>query len=130
MINPNELRIGNIIMCGGIIGSVEQIGGKGTLLENRRVIKFKEGHQGFVLNCEGVELSPEVLLRCGVDYFDHREKWQYKDTAIQICDSESGGYKLYGSDIAVPFKYLHQLQNLIFALNNTELILSPKKEGE
>ena len=72
---------------------------------------------------EPIELTEEILLKCG---FEKREDgdynlFKYSEVDIVIC-SDFSSWKCDGINFSVNYiKYLHQLQNLYFALTNKEL---------
>lgn len=124
MITANELRIGNwlefdnhiqpskFIQVGRRFFSSASIDGTE---ENFRVSEYYHP----------IPLTEELLLKCG---FYHNEKIEYRlhcpefqitididDFGIQISESWE-----FGS-----IRYLHELQNLYYALTKTELIITP-----
>ena len=124
MITANELRIGNWLEFDNYIQPSKfiQVGRRffssasidGTE-ENFRVSEYYHP----------IPLTEELLLKCG---FYHNEKIEYRlhcpefpitididDFGIQISDSWE-----FGS-----IQYLHELQNLYYALTKTELIITP-----
>lgn len=127
-----ELRIGNKIMANGLhagqICTVEQIGAKKSLSENKRVIIFAEHQIGeFVSDCDGIPLTPSILERCGFDFVEEINGWCNKH--IIHADSEIGFWlNLFCSndpDCQIKILYVHQLQNLIYSLDGTELNYKP-----
>lgn len=65
---------------------------------------------------EPIELTEEILLKCGfVDY----DCWLQKE-GIQLFNIRNLYYR-GNFPIKADIKYLHQLQNLYFALTNEEL---------
>lgn len=97
----NELRVGNYLFdgVGGII-KVEV----DDLYDNVR--KYYEP----------IPIIEEVLLECGFEYDD---AFYYKDGIFLEYDDNS--LRLDCMSDSVSIKYLHQLQNLYFALTNEEL---------
>lgn len=75
-------------------------------------------------NLRPVPLTPEILEKCGAVKVEG--EWQFKVAICALwisfrfhashCYSEIGGIYLGGQ-----IKYVHQLQNLYFALTGTEL---------
>lgn len=69
-----------------------------------------------LIDYEPIELTEEILLKCGFEYdgafyFKDGIFLEYEDNSLRLdCMSDS-----------VNIKYLHQLQNLYFALTNKEL---------
>ena len=127
MIQPQELRIDNLI---------SDINGNLCLVKTIREDLIIAKHYG-VGYCLGdkeqfnkVELTEEWLLRFGFEkaplvdkylkgYFTYDSKLKY---FTYFTDIEDGGYE----NIIIQkekLKYVHQLQNLYFALTGEELIL-------
>ena len=115
----NELRIGNLLQdkISKTLLRVTELTEKNiiTYVVDRNMFPLKEGW-----SLEPVPLTEDILLKCGA----------IKD------NSDFGGYIIYFPNgngmrikdnkwstqhIVVELKYLHQLQNLYFALTNTEL---------
>lgn len=125
MIICSELRRGNWIKrIGGSPFVVEDI------CENAINIDYGEyemnGWYHYDEDLEPIPLTPEVLLSCGLkleNRYPNDPYWyQIESCPLEIskeCDQWSIGGEI--GDI----KFLHQLQNLYFALTNTELIYSP-----
>jgi uncharacterized protein YpbB len=126
MIKPNELRVGNLIIYAGRIITVTAI--KKNLIFNGK---------NFDLNMEpcyepfrGIQLTDEILRDwcCFKDYvgiFSHEKigsimfKPVYGHSHFLV--KSNGGYPL------TSVKYLHQLQNLYFALTGEELTVNLPK---
>lgn len=131
MITATELRIGNWVLSPhGPVCAAEVLYSNITVMDSySRVYNF---HQD---ELKGILLDWDALLACGFEI--HREgskvlkkTIRYEDTdypctlqrtgdGIQICRSGVGAITAY-------MKYLHQLQNLYFALTGKELQCSPK----
>ena len=130
MINANELRIGNW---------VKDRGGKNLQIHRFYGFKIECDVKGMPTKENGIPiyyhpfteefeylqpipLTPEILEKCGaiVYEFDNGLGNQYriKDRLFVIRD---GNIVDYGSSVII--KHLHQLQNLYFALTNSELII-------
>lgn len=112
-----ELRIGNYVL-----GQTKQITKvDGFFNENKAIYTDVEDERvRFIIHylneCEGVELTEEILLKCGFDLnsipyhaikgqvvlFLFRGVWAFKHVHIEV-------------------KYLHQLQNLYWCLTGKEL---------
>jgi len=120
-----ELRIGNKIY--GVSDRIETV----TLIKENGLIEsypglFKEANSPQeVMYCSGIPLSEEILLKCGFSKF---HEFSMADANYRISTKER--YLmielLHGKYIAniyhqVEIKYLHQLQNLYFALTGQEL---------
>ena len=81
-----------------------------------------------------IPLTPEWLERCGLSISDKPEADVYKvysNLLIDIAYKEDGYYlyslcadPYYDQSIGKPIKYVHQLQNLYYALTGTELTIN------
>lgn len=106
--NVKELRVGNYAKnIFGII-RIEEIPLKSNSLYNPDAI-------------DPLPLTEEILLRCNFILFDGRYK--FSDNEWFSVSIEGVWCSLYcnGMYYAVDFKYVHQLQNLYFALTGNEL---------
>lgn len=120
MLNPNELRIGNW---------VNDIGGNPA-----QIIRLAEGKKPLET---AIRITDEILEQCGFvnegKIWNDYELWSFKkqhhqDFDIQYSHSINGnqkGYRLiteYGRHVNEEgILYLHELQNLYFALTQQEL---------
>ncbi len=143
----NELRIGNYVKAPlGEIMRVDQVGHLDfpDYIHARNETEF--GQNGF----EGIELTPEILEKCGFGLYDNYtdeslgdfifesyRKWKSKYIYIAIHNRQEGGYdcglsrqltdvvpvdKIDANSFNVcELIYLHQLQNIYFALTGEEL---------
>lgn len=112
MIKANELRIGNSVSSLGGPRRIDYLDIR-DFAENRLIKPF-----------EPIPLTPDILEKCGA--VKEEGEWQFKVAigALWIsfrfnashCYSGLGGIYL-GDQI----QYVHQLQNLKFALTGTEL---------
>ena len=132
MIKANELRIGNWVKLN------DQEDGKLVKFkyfsEDLRVAFFyKEAMGEFTANIAGIELSPEILEKCGLkngnSELDRNVFYSTNKHLAQFSVNISGSFGIYvGVFIAlrsVHLEYLHQLQNLYFALTGEELNYTP-----
>ena len=130
--NANELRIGNLVLFDGVVHKIEVIDGYASF------VYFEEfGDNEFPLNkIEPIPLTEEWLLKFGfrkktTDYIEQYFKDNYfiEDlTVIPISHSfvfRKEIDKRFSALIA-DLIYVHQLQNLYFALTGTELQLTTK----
>lgn len=138
MIQINELRIGNIVKHSETgraysVGEILKTGIRSTYIredtgtEHTSLISY---------DCiDGILLTPEILERCGfkrhkcgisgADMWQGMDGWSINNPLFSGWLFRGDGKYLrltgyFNSDI----KYLHQLQNLYFALTNSELIIN------
>lgn len=129
MIQVNELRIGNWVMVG-------------KMTEPTRVFSLNYNRNsdyiGYLINASipgshlyPIPLTPEILEKCGFKYDHDQIGMMYRiKNFVMFYDGEGIG-RNYGMDASdeermdVNCKYLHQLQNLYFALTNTEINYTP-----
>lgn len=113
----HELRIGNLVYK-----SLKS--GNGRKLENRigcqDIVRIEENIGSF--NYEPIEITEEWLLKL---FFEKEENpFWFGNNVISISPS-TGTYVLYGKSgreiTRTGLKYIHQLQNLHFALTQREL---------
>lgn len=107
--NANELQIGNWIE-----------------LKNSGFIKIEADNIGDIVNNEAIfepiPLTPEILKKCGFV-----KKWLDNGDTIRCWDYELNEFHLHvlGDDMITfmtrKINYVHQLQNLYFALTGGEL---------
>lgn len=117
----NELRIGNWVNIQGEFDS------KIHSIENGR-LWCKDGEQmicSTVFRFHAIPLTPEVLEKCGA--LDFECHWELGDIHLTwgsriVATGERCSISVVGSPHV---QYLHQLQNLYFALTNNELIYNP-----
>lgn len=129
MIQSNELRIGNWVNQ----RNRKHVGKSLYPFEIRvQDLKYLEGKTSFKERVEGIPLSPEILEKCGFkdiwggiteqNLLLTEDIFISKDFSIRYSywdgDDERGGIEY--KEI-VKIKYLHQLQNLYFALTGGEL---------
>jgi hypothetical protein len=125
MIQANELRIGNYVALKG--GDIVPIADGGILAINQK--RFE---------CYPIPLTPEILEKCGFDVV-HKTNNHYaindpngiKDShKISVFPTINNQWHIAFSDTlngyndytpTTKIQYLHQLQNLYFALTGEEL---------
>ena len=120
MIKANELRIGNCVKLNNSV----------TTLVPRDFQRYCKSF-GIFEEFEPIELSEEWLLKAGfekddtgVDIFDqdYCEWYQREFPVIGIlCQSSDKSYIFDENTDTLRLEYVHQLQNLYFALTGEEL---------
>lgn len=120
MIQANELRIGNTINTTQF--GIQTVTGIvcGTQVTVLHFSKTDHKLHCASFLCEPITLTPEILERCGLkndDGYYHNEDYSF---SIEERGNEYF-YEYDGRNIGKGCKYLHQLQNLYFALTGKEL---------
>jgi len=142
MIEAKDLRIGNLITDEfyenfKTIITVHSINKEGINLEIEDDGNWAECAQRWIGveykfdKLFGIPLTPEILEKCGFvlngDYYKRQP--EFENIEYRLIEFPSGtwivskGFINYNHEITA-IKYLHQLQNLYFALTNTELIIN------
>ena len=120
MIHATELRIGNLVNYGGEILPVNSIHGDNTI----RLLKDENSIGCFSIGkIQPIELTQEWLVRLGFVNF-MGGYWELEE-GITILNSPGGDNFILsiGTEYTLgePFEFIHQLQNLFFALTGSEL---------
>lgn len=135
MTNANELRIGNYIYWNipEKINTFHEVVGIRNGKPQTIPISLGESISDYL----PIPLTPEILEKCGFekDPFEMSgcEVWNFPNTFWRVARSyrNENEYKLWGKLVSPPtwnlktFAYLHELQNIIFALTNEELTFKP-----
>lgn len=127
-----DIRVGNYLYYkdSQLFYEVESISKNRNLQGSNSVgLQEHDGKTGYAVYCllkdlVPITLSEEILIKTGFKKDGEFEALMYKDTPIcTYWDGVEWVFK-YGSDSDLSFaacEYVHQAQNLIFALTNTEL---------
>ena len=116
-LESRQLRIGNLLLGRGAVSQVLEV------YENH--IKTEKENKIPMRIVQGVPLTEEWLLRFGFEKMDRNSKqgvlstYQKKGNKFHVTNS---GHVVYGFK-HLHINYVHQLQNLIFALTGEELTL-------
>lgn len=134
MLKPEELRIGNIVLSkeGDYIRILamfdKSVRNEIYTISNEK-FKYEED------DTDGIPLTPEILEKCGfidrsgtianrmsfgLTLFDSQEFCWYIQDGFMRYQSKGMGFTTSLTHI----KFLHQLQNLYFALTGNELIVN------
>ena len=113
----NELRIGNFVKC-ELTGDFQKV-----ISIEKGFIKSaptNENTKGWNVNSiEPITLTPDILEKCGFEY-----SYPYYTVAdvVSLIFSNTGIMTYVMGDNQIKrIQYIHQLQNLYFALTGTEL---------
>ena len=133
-LSSQELRIGNFVQYGGVINKVYLISHNYFQVESTDIPTFTANKNRAA---EPIPLTEEWLLRFGFHLRDgfsntfklNVEKHQYDCSEITYSEKEgllrfSNGQEK-GATLIPYINYVHQLQNLYFALTGEELTLKP-----
>lgn len=136
MTEANELKIGNWVKYDGelykVIGIVTSINSNGTRYF-RTQLETREGDFSKAKTQEWINpipLTPEILEKCGWTYNNESDLFEiYGDARMSMVFRENvQSYVMFNSIlkalIAKRITYIHQLQNLFFALTGEELTVN------
>jgi hypothetical protein len=118
MIQANELRRGNIIRNGNFPIFVLEILHNGVTydsLDGKEVAAFCEYKY-----LSPQELSSQLLEQCGFEFYLAQRRECFRKDTFYLHKTQRNGYR-YGVNTHI--KYLHQLQNLYFALTGSEITI-------
>ena len=128
MIIVNELRIGNCINRLGVPTTITaiEINGEGfgyVSTKSSGAITFNQ--------IEPIPLTEELLLKCGFEKYLKKDVYFKKGDSFELHQFNKYGHFSYvcgdnleGNFISIRIDWLHQLQNLYFALMGRELTIS------
>lgn len=131
MIQANELRIGNLLEYQSDVfklDTVQEIHSLTWLRKNVHYIK-----QLSLDDLKPIPLTPEILERCGfIKCINADDDVLFKKQYFEIeymeffSEEKNGFYYNNNMPHETHIRYLHQLQNLYFALTGEELELNSK----
>lgn len=147
MIQPNEVRIGNYFRVNGVftrlLGVSAMHEASFRFLFDDKNFHVKRETDGDII--EPIQLTPDILSKCGFEerlingiiphWFilcapqRYRKQFElffrfgsYTSTPPNVCDEQGWSpYNDSGDRHSFDIKYLHQLQNLYFALTGEDL---------
>lgn len=137
MIQATELRIGNLINIpeSGVIATISAIGRRAFNIDVSKVDLDEADNYFDYESAHPIPLTPSILEKAGFEKIQegsmaYPEVWRIKYTQvlvgsvidIQIRGSEEIAW-IEGNTI-VHIHYVHQLQNLIYAITKQELTLN------
>lgn len=119
MIKVNELRIGNYVLDQfGVIRTIETIGANESIRVFSEIYKCESMSLQY---CNPIPLTEEMLLKCGFTRFGkllRLNTFEYWTLSKSLVIHGHGGYY---TGLILKIQYLHQLQNLYFALTGEEI---------
>lgn len=121
----SDLRVGNLINVlnpNTGIWNIEATKGK-TIM----ILQQEEGHYLLINNLKPIPLTEEWLLKLGLKKTEYKSQIIY-DSGLQnstyiIIDENNSSYFMWGAYLT-SIKYVHELQNLYFALTQRELTVA------
>lgn len=129
MIQATELRIGNLINIpeSGVIATISAIGRRAFNIDVSKVDLDEADNYFDYESAHPIPLTSSILEKSGFYYNDingDSGHWQIKHPTaaglFEILEGEDGFFYNYQAEL----KYVHQLQNLFFAIAQTELNLN------
>ena len=111
MKKSEELRIGNL---------VKDFAGNIFKFELQDFCNIKNSNIYFDEYCNPIELTEEILLKCGFEiiFVDFKHFYKLEDFCLD------DNFQPLDFDLKYKIDYLHQLQNIYFALTYKELIIN------
>ena len=109
-----ELRIGNYIIQNEEIVEVEYL--------SMDVKDWDRINGKRAMDCEPIPLTEEWLLQLGFTSNPYQDRYEFGDINVE-CDKTKGETLLW-IEMCLHIKFIHQLQNYVFASTGKELELS------
>ncbi|MCT3943873.1 hypothetical protein HZQ28_01105 [Elizabethkingia anophelis] len=116
-LTSRDLRIGNLIFNEyGIVSTIVEITDYDRVaVGNNRVVTD-------LVNCEPIPLTEEWLLKFGFKLKSDADGEYYENCGVNILILRSDDIHFFFGNPNTKDKYVHQLQNLYFALTQKELL--------
>lgn len=136
MIQANELRLNNYLHLDGAIYQINEIYNRLQCVELKRKNQSNPNlneYEECDLDCENlepIELTEKIILSCG---FKERKSifgyWiyeiEFQNTVFSVEEVDLGLCYFYvGNTHVSQTRYVHELQNLYFAITGEELVFS------
>ena len=114
-----ELRIGNLIKHDGNIVKIDGI--------QPKWVWFDDMSSDVMNNIKPLPITAELLVKLDFDHVDELGMWANKNHCIKKCDGLwwIEPFCTNDSDCYIELKYIHQLQNICFALTGVETFYKP-----
>ena len=128
MINAKELRLGNIVSYKGVIGKVTWIQQECITIEYPRQDDLSNGSMVSPELLDRVRLNDNIITEFGFKLQKSIssigwDKFKNGNVELSLAPLKNGGYVFvyYIGGEYLYIRYIHQLQNLFFALSQKEL---------
>jgi hypothetical protein len=118
----SDFRIGNYIYYFGVLEVVD-INFLNALEEKRAI------NQEIIIGPQPAKINDDWLIRLGFYVWVGEYWWKHPDNCFELHPSENGYYLSINLNEYItgePIHYVHQLQNLYFALYQKELTIKPQ----
>lgn len=118
-----ELRIGNWVQYENEYAQVSAIWANGNFEIHSEVLQFWTIEKGDEY-VKGIPLTPEILVKCGLileSTSSFSKKYTHKRSEFGYDWDMSAGWRARYYGRYIECKYVHQLQNLYFAVTGEEL---------
>lgn len=124
--NPNELRIGSKVYYNGTHKEVGTVTGVVVYFDGSCLVNLNGRANGLykIEELSPIPITEEILLKCGFEKVRYEKYAHNKLNKLRayphVMKNGFGAY-IMGAYTLPNIKYLHQLQNLYFALTGEEL---------
>jgi len=117
-LSAKDLRIGNLVKA---VHKKSDILNSYIVIEGKHICDLENGKCDF--DFYGIPITEERLLKFGFKHVS--ENYYYKNLVLKFKFFKNGRFDIYifnnVTGLSKKIKYIHQLQNLYFALTQTEL---------
>ena len=128
MITPQDLRIGNLVKYNGEFYAIRSFDEEHVVLKDNVLAEYYLDYIGYD-EIEAVEITEEWLLKLGFETLEKEAGFEFLSKYKIVCFTLLSGiaadrnvFLVWKNDSVIcDVKYLHQLQNLHFALTIKEL---------
>jgi hypothetical protein len=121
---PKELRLGNYFCVSHRFMELKKLTNFSRITQITSLSNdFKSWEPSYGFYHEGIfpiPISEEWFEKFGIKYYEFLDSWSTSDGKMTLIKNDNGFYKLENYPCQ-DLKYVHQLQNLYFALTGKEL---------
>ena len=133
MLQSNELRIGNAVYTNITHRQITTTSNLAVVIYEIKLLKCAVSYVNngtiscnetnlYYTNLIPIQLTPCILKKCGFVANEYNDEFEY-NLLLLDCEYTDGCFNVVFNECTLPLdlKYLHQLQNLYFALIGKEL---------